>query len=114
LNEASSKASKTTAFHCGKKKRKRGALDEKTRSFSSSRPRHLTMHAKKYQNTEESARERRDTRGFGCDADSRHALLIDAHQRARFLTMFLSEGAPTFWRMLATTRNGKNCCAFSD
>jgi hypothetical protein len=61
------------------KKRKRGALDEKTRSFSSSRPRHLTMHAKKYQNTEESVREPRGTRGFGCDADSRHAL-VDAHQ----------------------------------
>jgi hypothetical protein len=72
------------------------------------------MHAKKYQNTEESAREpREERRGFGCDADSRHAL-VHAHQHARFLRMFLSEGAPTFWRMLATTRNGKNCCAFSD
>jgi hypothetical protein len=40
------------------------------------------MHAKKYQNTEESARERREERrGFGCDADSRHAL-VDAHQSA--------------------------------
>jgi hypothetical protein len=37
---------------------------------------------KKYQNTEESARERREERrGFGCDADSRHAL-VDAHQSA--------------------------------
>ena len=31
----------------------------------------------------------------------RHAL-VDAHRHARFFRMFLSEGAPTFWRMLAT------------
>lgn len=36
------------------------------------------MHAKKYQNTE-SARELRGVRGFGCDADSRHAL-VHAHR----------------------------------
>lgn len=34
------------------------------------------------------------------------------NQHARFLRMFLSEGAPTFWRMLATTRNGKFAARF--
>ena len=34
------------------------------------------------------------------------------NQHARFLRMFLSKGAPTFWRMLATTRNGKFAARF--
>ena len=61
-----------TAFHDKKKERRA------RRENASSRPRHLTMHAKKYQNTE-SARELRGVRGFGCDADSRHAL-VHAHR----------------------------------
>jgi hypothetical protein len=72
------------------------------------------MHAKKYQNTEESARERRDTRGFGCDADSRHALLIDAHLHARFLRMFLSEGAADFLADARDDAKRQICCAFSE
>jgi hypothetical protein len=70
------------------------------------------MHAKKYQNTEESARERRDTRGFGCDADSRHAL-VDAHQRAFFEDVSLERRAD----FLADARDDAKrqiLCAFSE
>lgn len=65
------------------------------------------MHAKKYQNTE-SARELRGVRGFGCDADSRHAL-VHAH-RAFFEDVSLGRRADGGG---SRPRNGKFACAFS-